>query len=414
MPAYIRPLFCEGKGPFRWVALSGDPADIAATDRAVLEEFPDNDGPGPLDPPGRRTGWPSRACPPGSAGSGYGERARMGARFNDMVARRAGSPRPIVIGRDHLDCGSVASPYRETEAMADGSDAIADWPLLNAMVNVASGASWVSIHDGGGVGIGRSLHAGRSAWPTARPWPPPSSNGCSPTTRPWASSATSTPATSEARRGGRRRARLQRSRGAGKVVADDRPRLVATVGPSDPAGVGRPVGADELDTPEMQALIDDLIETMRYYHGAGLAAPPGHGLGAHRRHRGRTHNPRYPYKPDIPLDGRWSTRRSSALDDETFANNEGCLSVPGPARRDRPATSRSACGPSTATASPSSGEVRGLTAVTFQHEVDHLDGTLFVDRVEDPTTFTTWEQFERFHRDEFVGPRRRLVARFGS
>jgi urocanate hydratase len=159
VPAYIRPLFCEGKGPFRWVALSGDGADIAATDRAVLDEFPDNES---LHRWIRLAsekvafqGLPARIC-----WLGLGERARMGARFNDMVA--AGQVKaPIVIGRDHLDCGSVASPYRETESMADGSDAIADWPLLNAMVNVASGASWVSIHDGGGVGIGRSLHAGQ-------------------------------------------------------------------------------------------------------------------------------------------------------------------------------------------------------------------------------------------------------------
>jgi urocanate hydratase len=159
VPAYIRPLFCEGKGPFRWAALSGDPSDIGATDRAVLEEFPDNE---PLARWIRMAsdrvafqGLPARIC-----WLGLGERARMGARFNRMVA--AGDLRaPIAIGRDHLDCGSVASPYRETEAMADGSDAIADWPLLNAMVNVASGASWVSIHDGGGVGIGRSLHAGQ-------------------------------------------------------------------------------------------------------------------------------------------------------------------------------------------------------------------------------------------------------------
>jgi len=159
VPAYIRPLFCEGKGPFRWVALSGDPADIGLTDRAVLEEFPDNE---PLARWIRMAsdrvafqGLPARIC-----WLGLGERARMGARFNDMVASGQLAA-PIVIGRDHLDCGSVASPYRETEAMADGSDAIADWPLLNAMINVASGASWVSIHDGGGVGIGRSLHAGQ-------------------------------------------------------------------------------------------------------------------------------------------------------------------------------------------------------------------------------------------------------------
>ena len=159
VPAYIRPLFCEGKGPFRWAALSGDPADIAATDRAILDLFPGND---PLERwirlAGERVafqGLPARIC-----WLGYGERDKAGVRFNDMVARGDVSA-PIVIGRDHLDCGSVASPYRETEAMADGSDAIADWPLLNALVNTASGASWVSIHHGGGVGIGRSIHAGQ-------------------------------------------------------------------------------------------------------------------------------------------------------------------------------------------------------------------------------------------------------------
>jgi urocanate hydratase len=159
IPAYVRPLFCEGKGPFRWAALSGDPSDIAATDRAVLEEFPGNE---PLARwirmAGERVayqGLPARIC-----WLGYGERHRLGMRFNDMVARGELSA-PVVIGRDHLDCGSVASPYRETEAMLDGSDAIADWPLLNALVNTASGASWVSIHHGGGVGIGRSIHAGQ-------------------------------------------------------------------------------------------------------------------------------------------------------------------------------------------------------------------------------------------------------------
>jgi urocanate hydratase len=159
VPAYIRPLFCEGKGPFRWAALSGDPADIAATDRAVLDAFPDNE---PLARwvrlAGERVAWqglPARIC-----WLGMGERDRIGLRFNDMVA--AGELRaPIVIGRDHLDTGSVASPYRETEAMLDGSDAIADWPILNALVNCASGASWVSVHHGGGVGIGRSIHAGQ-------------------------------------------------------------------------------------------------------------------------------------------------------------------------------------------------------------------------------------------------------------
>ncbi len=158
VPAYIRPLFCQGKGPFRWVALSGDPDDIRKTDRAVLEEFPDDD---------RVTRWirmagekvrfqglPARIC-----WLGQGERARLGLRFNRMVADGTLAA-PIVIGRDHLDTGSVASPYRETEAMRDGSDAIADWPILNALLNTAAGASWVSVHHGGGVGIGRSIHAG--------------------------------------------------------------------------------------------------------------------------------------------------------------------------------------------------------------------------------------------------------------
>ena len=159
IPAYIRPLFCEGKGPFRWAALSGDPADIAATDRAVLEEFPESEALARwIRMAGERVayqGLPARIC-----WLGYGERHRLGMRFNDMVARGE-LHAPIVIGRDHLDAGSVASPYRETESMADGSDAIADWPLLNALVNTASGASWVSIHHGGGVGIGRSIHAGQ-------------------------------------------------------------------------------------------------------------------------------------------------------------------------------------------------------------------------------------------------------------
>ncbi len=159
LPAYIRPLFCEGKGPFRWVALSGDPADIAATDQAVLEEFPDDEALHRwITMASERVafqGLPARIC-----WLGYGERHRLGLRFNEMV-RRGDLSAPVVIGRDHLDSGSVASPYRETEAMADGSDAIADWPLLNGLVNTCSGATWVSLHHGGGVGIGRSIHAGQ-------------------------------------------------------------------------------------------------------------------------------------------------------------------------------------------------------------------------------------------------------------
>jgi urocanate hydratase len=159
VPAYIRPMFCEGKGPFRWVALSGDPADIARTDRAVAELFPENAGLRRwLDLAARKVrfqGLPARIC-----WLGYGERDRAGLAFNELV--RSGEVKaPIVIGRDHLDCGSVASPNRETEAMKDGSDAIADWPVLNALVNAVNGASWVSYHHGGGVGIGWSLHAGQ-------------------------------------------------------------------------------------------------------------------------------------------------------------------------------------------------------------------------------------------------------------
>ncbi|MGW4634089.1 urocanate hydratase [Nocardia sp. NPDC004415] len=159
VPAYIRPLFEEGRGPFRWVALSGDPADIAATDRAILELFPGDEHLRRwLTLAGEKVrfeGLPARIC-----WLGYGERHRAGLRFNEMVATGELSA-PLAIGRDHLDAGSVASPYRETEAMADGSDAVADWPLLNALLNTASGASWVSIHHGGGVGMGRSLHAGQ-------------------------------------------------------------------------------------------------------------------------------------------------------------------------------------------------------------------------------------------------------------
>jgi urocanate hydratase len=158
VPAFVRPMFCEGKGPFRWAALSGDPSDIAVTDRAVADLFPEND---------RLHRWlrmaqdrvafqglPARIC-----WLGYGERAEAGLRFNDLV-QRGEVAAPIVIGRDHLDSGSVASPYRETEAMRDGSDAIADWPILNALLNTAAGAHWVSVHHGGGVGIGYSIHAG--------------------------------------------------------------------------------------------------------------------------------------------------------------------------------------------------------------------------------------------------------------
>jgi urocanate hydratase len=159
VPEYIRPLFCEGKGPFRWVALSGDPADIYRTDRAILELFPEDEALHRwINMAQERVafeGLPARIC-----WLGQGERDKAGLAFNELV-RTGEVSAPLVIGRDHLDTGSVASPYRETEGMLDGSDAIADWPLLNAMINVASGASWVSIHHGGGVGMGRSIHAGQ-------------------------------------------------------------------------------------------------------------------------------------------------------------------------------------------------------------------------------------------------------------
>jgi urocanate hydratase len=158
VPAYIRPLFCEGRGPFRWVALSGDPGDIAATDDAILGLFSEDERLARWIERAREKvrfqGLPARIC-----WLGAGERHLAGVRFNELVAEGAISA-PIVIGRDHLDAGSVASPYRETEAMKDGSDAIADWPILNALLNAVSGASWVAVHHGGGVGIGKSIHAG--------------------------------------------------------------------------------------------------------------------------------------------------------------------------------------------------------------------------------------------------------------
>ena len=158
VPAYVRNLFCEGKGPFRWAALSGDPEDIYKTDRAILELFPENESLRRWITMAEKKipfqGLPARIC-----WLGYGERDKAGLKFNDMV-RKGELKAPVVIGRDHLDAGSVASPYRETEAMKDGSDAIADWPILNALLNTAAGATWVSVHHGGGVGIGYAIHAG--------------------------------------------------------------------------------------------------------------------------------------------------------------------------------------------------------------------------------------------------------------
>ena len=198
VPAYIRPLFCEGRGPFRWAALSGDPADIAATDKAVLDLFPEHESLARWMKMAAEKvqfqGLPARIC-----WLGQGERNLAGLAFNDLVASGQVAA-PIVIGRDHLDTGSVASPYRETEAMLDGSDAIADWPLLNAMVNVASGASWVSIHHGGGVGIGRSIHAGQVSVADGTPLAAQKLERVLTNDPPPASSATSTRATNGPRK----------------------------------------------------------------------------------------------------------------------------------------------------------------------------------------------------------------------
>ena len=266
VPAYIRPLFCEGKGPFRWVALSGDREDIAATDRAILEEFPEDKSLARwIRMAGERIafqGLPARIC-----WLGYGERRRLGLRFNEMVKRGELSA-PVVIGRDHLDSGSVASPYRETESMADGSDAIADWPLLNAMVNTAAGASWVSIHHGGGVGIGRSIHAGhglcgrwhRAGGREARPRADDRSrHGRDPPRRRRVRPG-------ERGRGGARRAHPDARERRGEPAPDrgDRPPVLRER--------AREVTPEELRSDPVQRLIDDMIDTMRAANGAGLAA----------------------------------------------------------------------------------------------------------------------------------------------
>ena len=239
VPAYIRPLFCEGKGPFRWAALSGDPADIAATDRAVLDLFPDNDHLQPLDP-----GGPGAGRLPGPAGADLLARLRRAGRRPGCGSTRWWPPASSAPRSSSAATTSTAArsprPYRETEAMADGSDAIADWPLLNALVNTASGATWVSIHHGGGVGIGRSIHAGQvTRRRRHRRWPPRSSTGCSPTTRAWASSGTSTPATTWPTQVAEERGVRVPMRGGLSMTFDDRP---STGLWADLAPVGRDAG----------------------------------------------------------------------------------------------------------------------------------------------------------------------------
>ena len=406
LPAYIRPLFCEGKGPFRWVALSGDPADIAATDRAVLEEFPDD---APLarwiQMAGERVayqGLPARIC-----WLGYGERHRLGLRFNEMV-RRGELSAPIVIGRDHLDSGSVASPYRETEAMIDGSDAIADWPLLNALVNTSCGATWISIHHGGGVGIGRSIHAGMVCVADGTELAAREAR-----TRAHRRSRHGRDAPRRRRlrpgdRGGRRAGRADPDAGAELTVTV---REILTVGHPLLRERAREVTADELAGDEMQALIDDLIDTMHAANGAGIAAPQI-GVSVRIATIEVNHNPRYPYKPPIPLTVVVNPV-IEPIDDEQVEINEGCLSVPN--LRGNVMRSVNIRVRSLDRDGVEHDEIkRGLTAGTYQHECDHLDGMLFLDRVHDTRSLTTWEQFERYHRDAFVSRITEFVRRVGS
>ena len=292
--------------------------------------------------------------------------------------------------------------------MADGSDAIADWPLLNAMVNVASGASWVSIHDGGGVGIGRSLHAGQVCV----------ADGTTLAAAKLERVLTNDPAMGVIRHvdAGYPEAR-QVAAAAGRQHPDPfggppmTVRVVATVGHPILREWACPLSPEELEDP------GDAISHRRPRRDHALLPRrrPGGAAdhGVDRIAAIEVHdNPRYPYKPDIPLTVIINPE-IEPLTDETFANNEGCLSVPGL----RGVTSRFVeigVRAIDRRGRPIEREIRGLSAVTFQHEVDHLNGTLFVDRVDDPTTFTTWEQFERFERDEFAARAARLVARFGS
>ena len=404
VPAYIRPLFCEGKGPFRWVALSGDPADIAATDRAALEQFPEDEALGRwMRMASERIafqGLPARIC-----WLGYGQRRRLGLRFNEMVA--SGELRaPIVIGRDHLDSGSVASPYRETERMADGSDAIADWPLLNALLNTSAGASWVSIHDGGGVGIGRSIHAGMVCV----------ADGSELAAEKLDRVLTTDPGhRRDPPRRRRLRARLRDRRRARDPNPDARAvteREITTIGDPVLRERARELGREELGSPRIQGLIDEMIAIKRAAHGAGLAANQVGEAVRIAVIEVEPDNPRYPYKPSFPLTVLVNPVLEP-LDSELVEINEGCLSVPD-LRGDVPRRLAVRARYLDRSGLEREQVVRGLTAGTFQHEVDHLDGILFVDRVADPTTLSTWDQFERFRRDEFLERVSAINARAGS
>ena len=411
LPAYIRPLFCEGKGPFRWVALSGDPADIAATDRAVLEEFPDDAGLARwIGLAGERVafqGLPARIC-----WLGYGERRRLGLRFNDMVrtGRAVGADRDRA-GPPRLRFGGVALPR-------DGVDG----RRLRRHRRLAPA-------ERPGQHLGRrdlGLHPPRRRR-RDRAIDPRRHGGCRRRHRPrrGQAGAGAHDRSRDGRDPSRRRRLRARSRGgrrAGRARPDVRGRRacgaggvtvrpIATVGHPVLREQARELSTEELASPAIQALIDDMIATMRDAKGAGLAANQ-----VHEPVRIAVievdHNPRYPYKPPIPLTVVVNPV-IEALDDEVVEINEGCLSVPnlrGNVLRhvtvrvrylDRDGVEHD--------------EVkRGLTAGTFQHECDHLDGMLFLDRVVDTRTLTTWEDFERFHRDAFVARITEFVDRVGS
>ena len=313
-----------------------------------------------------------------------------------------------MIGRDHLDSGSVASPYRETEGMADGSDAIADWPLLNALVNTASGASWVSIHHGGGVGIGRSIHAGMVCV----------ADGTDLAAQKLERVLTADPGTGVIRHadaGYERAIEVADERGVRIPMRegdDVTVREIVTVGDPVLRERAREVTPEELRSPEVQGLIDDMIDTMRAADGAGLAANQVGERAAGRGGRGR-HNPRYPYKPPIPLTVIVNPE-IEPLDDETVAINEGCLSVPDlRGELDRHVTVRVRY--LDRDGAPARGGPRGLTAGTFQHEVDHLDGVLFLDRVATrarsrPGSSSTATSATRSRRDRRARGAGRLVT----
>ena len=406
VPAYIRPLFCEGKGPFRWVALSGDPDDIAATDRAVLEEFPEDESLARwIRMAGERIafqGLPARIC-----WLGYGERRRLGLRFNEMVASGELSA-PIVIGRDHLDSGlgGLSLPRDRVDARRLRCDRRLAAPQragehgLRSIVgeHPPRGRRGNRPLDPRGHGVrGRRNRARRrEARPCAHGRP-------------------------RHRRDAPRRRRLRaRDRGCGGARRPHPDARARRVSRREIVEIGHPVlrerarevTAEELRSDSVQGLIDDMIETMRAADGAGLAANQVGETVRVAVVEVRPGNPRYPYKPPVPLTVIVNPV-IEPLDDEVVHINEGCLSVPN-LRGEVPRHVSIRLRYLDRDGAEHEEVRRGLTAGTFQHELDHLDGTLFVDRVSDLSTLSTWAEFERFHRDEFVERARELVERVGS